>query len=302
MNSEDIQTEERDRTEPEGQEPHLTVLHAVGMIILLTVLQLLLSMMLSKSKLMLLEETSWLNIAITHAVSGLLTAQAGAILAGFSLLAILTDSELKFSAVPPLLLGVFGISILSSELSNFLQWIEPIDKAYVEAFQKLFQQNRLGVFFAIGIVAPVAEELIFRGVMLEGLRSRYRLRVAIFTTTLLFGIVHIFPWVILNAFLLGLFFAWLKLETRSLMLCIVAHGFYNSLPFLFTGFFSVEIPGYTPLPGDEVQFQPWWFDLLGIVLTAVGITSLRSMYRSENHKLSGQPPPNVSGTDESPWF
>jgi membrane protease YdiL (CAAX protease family) len=300
MNEEETQDHPPEEREAQGQKQHLTIAHAIGMILLLAVLQLLASSLLAKSGLSILEDSSWVNIAVTHAVSGFLTAEAGAILAGLSLLAMLSDSHFKVQALPSLILGFFGVSILSSELTNFLQWIEPIDQAYIEAFQELFSQNQWGVFLAIGIIAPVTEELIFRGVILEGLRERYRISTAIFTTTILFGVVHIFPWVIVNAFLLGLVLAWLKLETRSLMLCILAHSFYNSLPFLLTGIFSIDIPGYTSLPGEKVQFQPWWFDLLGVVLAFFGFQGLRSVYSSMETVITDPDAENAPWKDGSP--
>ena len=272
-----IQRPDSERHEPEA---HFSIMHAIGIVLLLAILEALISLMLSLSKAPMLDTSGWVNISITKVVSGLLTAQAGAILAGVSLVAILTAFNIQTKAIMPLVAGVFGISILSSEFSNVLQWIEPLDKAYIEAFEKLFQQNRIGVFLTIGIVAPIFEELVFRWIILEALRDRYRISTAIFVSTLLFGVVHIFPWVVLNAFLLGLFFAWLKLETNSLPLCIIAHSLYNSLPFLFADMLPMDIPGYTALPAGAVQFQPWWFDLLGALLLFVGVTGVSAAYRT----------------------
>src|SRR5574341_635879 len=127
MNSEEIQDEEIEKEEEEyHEEPHLTILQAVGLMVLLLILQLLISLGFSKLQRPLSEETSWLHIAITHALSGLLTAKAGAILAGFSIAAMFMPGKLNRLILVPLLVASFGVTILASELGNIMHWISPI--------------------------------------------------------------------------------------------------------------------------------------------------------------------------------
>ncbi len=263
-----------------AEEPHLTILHCMGLVVALVFLQLLTGLIVSRIPGPLFQDTGWINMAISHAVSGLLTAEAGAILAGFSLAALVFSGRVNLTVLVSVLISVFGIMILTSELSNFLQSIEPLPKPYVELFEKLYQQSLPGVLLAVGIMAPVTEELIFRGVMLEGLRERYPLSTAFFISTTLFAVVHILPWLVINAFLIGAFLVWLKLETRSLLMCIVAHALYNSLPFLLTRAFAVDIQGFTTTPADTIVFQPLWFDLLGVALLLLGVAGVRYFNRS----------------------
>ncbi len=278
MNAEETEEQGYESGEEVAQEPHLTILQAFGLMILLLVLQLILAKCLEWFKLSYLTEMHWVGISLTHALSGLLTAQAGAILAGLSIFGLLSSGRFQFMLLLPLTIAGFGITILASELGNVLHAISPVPKEYVEFLNQLFNQNLWGVLFAVGVVAPVVEELIFRGVILDGLQIRYPARTALFVSSFLFGAIHIIPWAIINAFLLGLFFAWLRIKTRSLPLCIYIHSFYNSLPFLLSAYFPVNIPGFNNTPGEIVQFQPWWFDLLGVVLLALGIGGIRALY------------------------
>ena len=277
MNSDEEMQDQEIEEEEYRQEPHLTVLQAIGLMVLLLILQLLFSLGFSKLQGAISEETNWLHIAITHALSGLLTAKAGAILAGLSIMAMLMPRKLNGWMILPLLVASSGVTILASELGNVMHRISPIPKEYLDLVNQLFQQNLAGVLISLAVIAPVVEEMIFRGIILEGLRVRYTLTTAVFVSALLFGLVHVVPWAILNAFLLGLFFAWLKLETGSLLLCIVGHSLYNSFPFILNRIISIQVPGFNTMPGQTVQFQPLWFDVLGAILLVAGITGIRAL-------------------------
>jgi membrane protease YdiL (CAAX protease family) len=293
MNDDELNTS--DQAGVESEEPRLTILQCFGLIVLLIVLQLLTSLLLTRVDLKIFGETEWPNLAITHLVSGLLTAKAGAILAGISLLAFFQPSRVSASNLVLVIIGVVGISILSSELSNVLQSIQPISESYQDLFNRLSQQNVIGVVLAIGIIAPFTEELLFRGVILDGLRSNYPVKTAFFASTGLFAAVHVLPWLVLNAFLIGCFLAWLRIRTGSLTLCVLAHAIYNSLPFLLLRGVSIDIPGYTTGPARTIQFQPLWFDLLGAVLLAAGIAGI-NILNKQTSPVSADSAGDVSHT------
>lgn len=77
------------------------------------------------------------------------------------------------------------------------------------------------------LVAPLFEELIFRGVVLDGFLKRYKPAVAIFFSALIFGIMHIDPVQGTYAFFIGLLLGLIFWKTRSLLLCIILHVLNN---------------------------------------------------------------------------
>jgi uncharacterized protein len=283
MNSDTLPPPERSEQEKETerQHPHLTILHAFGLVILLLVLQLLIVRLFFMSGQPWLSESHWLGISISHVLSGLITVKAGAILAGFSVITLFLGPRFQFLLLLPLAVACCGVTIVASELGNILHWIRPIPSEYLDFINQLFGQNFWGVLFTIGVVAPVVEELLFRGVILDGLQIRYSLKTAVIVSSALFAITHILPHAVVNAFLLGFFFAWLKLKTGSLRLCIIAHALYNSVPLILTQFVSVQIPGFNTTPGETAQFQPWWLDVIGVVVLILGIAGLRALYEPE---------------------
>jgi hypothetical protein len=85
-------------------------------------------------------------------------------------------------------------------------------------------------FLAMVVVAPIVEEVLFRGAMEEHLlRQGKSPRMAIFLSALVFGIIHFNPAQSLFAFLLGLAFGWLYYRTRSVIPGIIGHMLNNAI-------------------------------------------------------------------------
>lgn len=83
-------------------------------------------------------------------------------------------------------------------------------------------------FLSITIVAPILEELLFRGVI-EGhlLNKGWAPKWAILVSALIFGVIHGNPAQIPFAFLIGLLFGWLYYRTGSVLPGIAGHIINN---------------------------------------------------------------------------
>jgi membrane protease YdiL (CAAX protease family) len=196
----------------------------------------------------------------------------------------------QLAAMAPLILGG---DVLLSEADNLFRSIAPPPQFLLDAFREVFsgEGNLLSRIFLLVIVAPITEELLFRGVILRGLLGRYPRGVAVLLTALLFAAVHMNPWQFISAFFLGVAFGWFYLRTGSILLCILAHAISNGLFVLFTSL-SVDIPGLTTQPvGGGVVFQPWWLDLIGVLLLMGGIFAFRAA--TPNKRVVDAEPPQV---------
>jgi membrane protease YdiL (CAAX protease family) len=90
------------------------------------------------------------------------------------------------------------------------------------------------VFTGIGavILAPIAEESLFRGIVYQGFRSRMGIVTAGLLSGLLFGLVHVYPLLWLPIGALGYILA-MALERRgSLLPCMVGHALFNSVGYV----------------------------------------------------------------------
>src|SRR5690554_2343922 len=104
----------------------------------------------------------------------------------------------------------------------------PMPEFMQKVFLEFANQNGVFSFIAIVIAAPIIEELIFRGIILDGLLQRYSPVKSIFLSSILFGIVHLNPWQFVSALIIGIFSGWVYYRTRKLSLSILIH-FVNNL-------------------------------------------------------------------------
>lgn len=141
-----------------------------------------------------------------------------------------------------LLAGVSAIFISDAiaSVTDFLpNWLE-------STFSNM-EGTWLGIL-AIAIIGPILEEMLFRGAVTTELLKKYSPKKAIFFSALIFGIFHINPAQVLNAFLLGLLLAWVFYKTRSLIPGILIHILNNSLSVYFTQAYP-EVDTFADLMG-----------------------------------------------------
>jgi membrane protease YdiL (CAAX protease family) len=82
---------------------------------------------------------------------------------------------------------------------------------------------------ALAVLAPLVEELIFRGLLYGWLASRWGTIVAWIVSSLAFAAAHVELAHVLLVLPLGLWFGWLRRRTDSLWPSLVAHMFNNGL-------------------------------------------------------------------------
>lgn len=150
-------------------------------------------------------------------------------------------ADMLFTKTKPLwwLISI-GIWIAILPFSEYLVGIVPtkgipiLEKLYetfTETFNSLFQ-TPISAFITVCILAPILEESIFRGFLLQGfLNNKMKPWVAILITSLMFGFAHMNPWQFIGAGFLGACFGFIYWRTGSLLLCIFLHLLNNALSF-----------------------------------------------------------------------
>ncbi len=88
------------------------------------------------------------------------------------------------------------------------------------------------LWFSAVIVAPICEELMYRGVVFSGLRRGWGLPAAAVASAILFASVHLMPLSLVPLFAIGLASALLYARHRSLLVSLVLHAAYNALSLL----------------------------------------------------------------------
>jgi len=90
------------------------------------------------------------------------------------------------------------------------------------------------MFLSVAIVTPIVEELMFRGYILDAISRKHSDWTAIIWSSILFGLVHIDPFVIGQAFMGGILYGWIRMRTGSLLPSIAGHVMWNMLALSLT--------------------------------------------------------------------
>jgi membrane protease YdiL (CAAX protease family) len=125
-----------------------------------------------------------------------------------------------------------SIYFLVDPLVDFI----PMPKFIEQLFLQLLGDQNVWTIITVVIAAPLCEELLLRGIILDGLLKIYPPGKAIFWSAIFFGLYHLNPWQFIPALALGLFMGWIYYRTRSLMATIFIHFIANSTG-AFLGYF-----------------------------------------------------------------
>lgn len=85
--------------------------------------------------------------------------------------------------------------------------------------------------FIVVILAPLVEEIVFRGVLYPWIKNLGFPRLALWSTAILFGVIHWNLAALLPLVGLALLFVWLYEKTDNLLAPILAHTLFNAVNF-----------------------------------------------------------------------
>ena len=135
------------------------------------------------------------------------------------------------AAIPPTMI----ITVITNELimragyqtesQPVIQWLTNPDTS---------PAARITIFVSAVVVAPLAEELIFRGVLFPAVLKRKSWFFAAMLTGCIFSLIHFHPPSFLSIFMLSLFFCAGYSTTGSLLTPIVMHMVFNASATFFT--------------------------------------------------------------------
>ena len=121
------------------------------------------------------------------------------------------------------------------------------------------------ILLSLCVIAPILEEIGFRGLILHRWAHKYGLKSAILGSSFVFGILHPDP---IGAFLFGVGMCILYLRYQSIIVPIVCHSIYNIVVWL------IEL-GYIVAQGPEYEYtletfqNEWPIGAVAITITCV---------------------------------
>ncbi len=168
----------------------------------------------------------------------------------FSLSAYLVSFYLLSLAAPSFVEGVMR------QVAN-----SPSPRSTAPAFSNLLTA------IAFIIVAPITEEFIFRGIILQRWASKWGMPSALVASGVLFGILHA-NFVGLSLF--GIVMGVLYIKTRTLLVPMACHAFNNSLA-VGASLLSTGTKTTSAVNGLEQLRSGWW---VGVVLMMISLPFL----------------------------
>lgn len=119
-------------------------------------------------------------------------------------------------------------------LMTITSWISgfPSDQAQDVGFNSLGSQgDNVLAFLTLVVLAPIAEEILFRGYLYGKLKGHVPTVVAAIVTSLLFALAH-FQWNVgIDVFVLSLILCWLRSLTGSIWAGILVHMIKNGIAY-----------------------------------------------------------------------
>ena len=151
---------------------------------------------------------------------------------------------LRFGSLKRVLILVLAIPIVVTIIDFLLTMIYAI--TWIGIFGEPSTNTDLGtnwgsssidiafLFLSVAIVTPIAEELFFRGYILDAINRKHGDWPAIIWSAILFGLVHLDPFTMGQAFMGGIIYGWIRMRTGSLLPSIACHMMWNILALMLT--------------------------------------------------------------------
>jgi len=134
------------------------------------------------------------------------------------------------------------------------------------------------------IVAPIMEEIVFRGVLQKALLKRYSLPRAILYTALIFSLFHLDK-SLLSSFLHSVLYSIVAIRLSSLYAAMLVHGFYN----LTTTILRTSVGLSLVVDKGRINAISYWlpeFSLLAVALLICIVWTIKSRGKlNEDHSV-----------------
>lgn len=135
------------------------------------------------------------------------------------------------------IIGFVIYLILSVIVMTLVKWLIPIiDLNQVQdvGFSALSSRYEyMLAFLALVVIAPIAEEVLFRGYLYGKLRQYVPIWASVIVTSLLFALVHLQWNVAIDVFVLSVILCLLREKTGSISSSIIVHMIKNAIAFYF---------------------------------------------------------------------
>ena len=173
----------------------------------------------------------------------------------------------KGEYIYPFLAGIF--MCLGCNWLIDMSGIINIFTRFKEVADSLYGGSIIFEFIAMVIIAPLLEEILFRGIIFARLREYMSVKVAIVISALIFGIIHGNVVQGIYAFIIGICLAYIYERYNTLLAAVLFHMSANLM--------SVIMTEYEPVV--RLISKALVYNIIGVVCLVMGIIMLISINR-----------------------
>ena len=139
---------------------------------------------------------------------------------------VLSIRKMKLSTV----CGVVAFTMAASPLITLVNLASQlfVENTVTSSSEQFLSLHPLLLVFFVGILAPVCEEVVFRGAIFSGFKKEGNIFKAVFASGLLFGLLHMNINQASYAFVIGVLLGFLVEATGSIFSSILFHVLINS--------------------------------------------------------------------------
>ena len=148
-------------------------------------------------------------------------------------------------------LVIIGAGTLGVAVNNIIAMtpLVQLSEGFQTANQSFFAGKVIFEFLGSGFVIPIAEELLFRGVVYKRLKLYFGMTPALIGSALIFGIMHVNLVQFLYAAVLGLFLAFVLEKTGLVSMAVLGHITANVIAIIRTEYNWLTFSFYPTLAG-----------------------------------------------------
>jgi len=170
-----------------------------------------------------------------------------------------------------------GIIILSDELDKIIQMFIDAPEYVIDLNGLLKPESLLGYFLlftAVVVIAPLGEELLFRGFFQQILEKHWKdVTRAVLMTAIIFSFIHMNPFWFAQIYILGIILGFLAWKTKSVLPSLILHSLNNLVALILS--FTIDA---------EHTFYIWnghiapWILLIAVIFVVSGFKAINRDY------------------------
>ena len=147
-------------------------------------------------------------------------------------------NQTSFNTIINTIIFSIGVIILFDALDRVIHQIVPAPDYIIDLGKIMQPESNLGLIFlflAVVVMAPIGEEIVFRGFLQKFLEEHWKdVTKAIIFTSLFYAMIHFNPYWTIQIYLLSVILGFLSWKTKSIIPSIILHSINNGMAFMLT--------------------------------------------------------------------